>query len=117
VSSWGHTLRRLTDAETAQLRARDAWWETSGLEPPAARYRDTACRIRGCVEPATHEGSYRYVTGRAGRVSWARRLLCDRHADRFRAKHHPEPGQPSGHAPAVAVRQVLDADAAGEGLG
>jgi hypothetical protein len=37
--------------------------------------------------PATYEGCYRYVTGRAGRVGTSSRFYCDPCAARFAARH------------------------------
>jgi hypothetical protein len=38
-------------------------------------------------QPATHIATYSYVTGRAGRTSWASKRICDDHAAAFAKKH------------------------------
>jgi hypothetical protein len=86
--SWGHALEQLSIQELFRLARNDAWYE--------ARYGDLGYRRQGmCAsgrvkthrEPATYVSSYNYATGRAGRVSWASRLLCADHAAKFAAKH------------------------------
>lgn len=99
--SWGHTLRPLTKAEIAAAAQGDAAF-------PDSRWRDSQCRSPRCTDEARWEGTYRYVTGRSGRVSWARKRLCDGHADRFRAKYQPTQAQgPAAHATEQVVRQAL----------
>lgn len=93
-NSWGHAIRRLTDGERDQ------------------QYR-LGYRCSGkCTEKATFATSYRYVTGRAGRVSWAERYACDTHAQRFAAKHDlelpTEAAEAQVHATRVALGQVFD---------
>ncbi|HET8684999.1 MAG TPA: hypothetical protein VFM54_24465 [Micromonosporaceae bacterium] len=68
--SWGHQTRPLTGAER-QLRMDELW--------PCAR--------PGCAEWPTHEVSYQYRTGRAGRVATGRRKVCDAHAEQFRVSY------------------------------
>ena len=86
-SSWGHAAARL-DPET--IDEHDRWGRR--------------CSARRCVEPATHVTSYRYVTGRAGRVSWAERRVCDSHAARFAQRYQVE----IGAAPAQAGPRPVD---------
>lgn len=76
MSSWDHTLQKLSDEQREHLRE----WEQ-------------VCRLhKSCHQPVTHLATYRYVTGRGGRVGWRSRYMCDTHAGRFRAKHElPEP--------------------------
>jgi hypothetical protein len=45
------------------------------------------CAVRGCRGVPRFWGIYRYVTGRRGRVSLARRRLCEEHARRFAERH------------------------------
>lgn len=56
--------------------------------------RDGHCSTGKCRDRATHLTSYRYVTGRAGRVGSAERAVCTAHAERFAAKHEVEIGPP-----------------------
>src|SRR5690606_6685875 len=74
-SSWGHAAARL-DPET--IDEHDRWGRR--------------CSARRCVEPVTHVSGYRYVTGRAGRVSWAERRVCEGQAARFAQRHQIEIG-------------------------
>jgi hypothetical protein len=92
-NSWGHALQRLTPEQLADL----CRW-------------DGTCRAgRGCEEPTTHLGAYNYVTGRAGRISWARRYMCDSHAEKFRAKHElPEPE--TAPTPRHALERIIDGE-------
>lgn len=82
--SWGHAVRRLTEAQAA-LDALHDW----------------KCRTGKCGEPVTHITQYSYVTGRAGRVSFSQRRVCTGHAERFAAKHEieiadaPKPDEPA----------------------
>jgi hypothetical protein len=81
ASSWGHTVRRLTDREIALLRSWDERrTDTSG-------YRNAGCRTGNCDNDATYAVSYRYITGRGLRVSSPEQNVCDEHAAKFRAKH------------------------------
>jgi hypothetical protein len=82
--SWGHTLERLGEQELIRLTARAV--------RERERWGDSAVNL--CVagrvthrEQATYQSTYSYVTGRAGRVSGASRLLCEGHARKFAAKH------------------------------
>ena len=86
--SWGHTLQKL---------------------PPSSWGRDHPCAAR-CEQLATHLSTYKYRTGRAGRIAWASRGLCDVHADRFRAKHDlPEPDVAT--APRHALERIVGGEA------
>jgi hypothetical protein len=85
-----------------------SWGHTISAGP--RRYADGRpfeCSTPRCKEPAVAVGTYSYVTGRAGRVSYARRDLCDTHAQRFREKYEPqEIAATPSHALEVAVSQV-----------
>jgi hypothetical protein len=68
-----------------------------------------SCRTPRCTEPSAFETTYQYVTGRAGRVSYARKHLCHAHAEKFRAKYGPAelPADAhSRHASEAAFAQV-----------
>jgi hypothetical protein len=80
-SSWGHTIRRLTDREIALLRSWDERRTYTG------RHRNAGCTTGKCDNDATHAVSYRYVTGRGFRVSSAEKNVCDAHAAKFCARH------------------------------
>ena len=53
---------------------------------PYVRYAGH-CRARGCSLPAEVYVVYNYVTGRQGRVSEARKVMCRRCAEAAVAKH------------------------------
>lgn len=76
ANSWGHVARRLGADELAVVRAGSAYHRT--------------CRAPKCEEPVTHATQYNYVTGRAGRTSWASRYVCTGHAEKFAARHGVE---------------------------
>jgi hypothetical protein len=56
-----------------------------------------------CPEPATHEATYQYVTGKAGRVGTRRVLKCAKHAETYAARY----GVTADTTPAPAA--VIDA--------
>jgi len=92
--SWGHTVQRLEGRARVMYAAGDrSELHTCGT-----------CRC-GSKHLATWLATYRYVTGRAGRVAWARRYLCDDHAERFRRRWQPE--EESGPAPRHALEQIV----------
>lgn len=91
-SSWGHAIAPLTPDDQ---RTVGAWHHGE-------------CAIGKCAEPARWLGTYRYVTGRAGRVSWARRFMCDGHAEKFRKKYQPTEGEVGT---SVAGRSTVVTDA------
>ena len=81
MSAFGHYVRILTDEEQAHLaRMRERYGP-----------RFYACghgrKPNRCETPATHMTGYRYVTGRAGRVSSSEQSRCETHAAAFAAKH------------------------------
>jgi hypothetical protein len=87
-SSWDHAVTRL-DPETVDEH--DRWGRR--------------CSTRRCAEPVTHQTSYRYVTGRAGRITLAEHQVCDGHAARFAQRHLIE----IGPAPARVEPRLADA--------
>lgn len=91
-NSWGREVNRLTEDQLA-LYARHDW----------------TCAAGKCKEPPTHLTTYSYVTGRAGRVSFASRRACTAHAEAFAAKHGIEitDRAPAAHASETAVEQAL----------
>jgi hypothetical protein len=83
--SWGHSLERLSDQRLAELAADDQRRLARGSGYDYGRC--TMGRIATHTDRATYVASYNYVTGGAGRVSWASKLVCDEHAAKFAAKH------------------------------
>jgi hypothetical protein len=81
-SSWGHTIRALTADEVERSK----------------RLGYAKCAAGKCREQRRYVTTYKYVTGRAGRVSSAQRELCGDHAAKFCRKHGLEfPGaEPTG---------------------
>jgi hypothetical protein len=80
-NSWGHTLERLSDERIAE-RA-----HAKACNCGCRRRRLCTSGRRDHEAPATYLATYNYVTGRAGRVSWASKYVCDDHAAKFAAKH------------------------------
>jgi hypothetical protein len=75
ASSFAHEIHPLTEED----------WKRMG--PYEREYLRCGCSMAaGCGEPITHWLRYRYVTGRAGRVSDALRYCCVKHAWRFASK-------------------------------
>ena len=91
-SSWGHAVRRITEDEAARY-AKLGW----------------ACSSGKCREPTTHFTEYSYVTGRAGRTSFATRRACTAHAEAFAAKHEIQvtDAPPSRHASEDALEHAF----------
>jgi hypothetical protein len=83
--SWGHALERLSAERLGELAASDQRRLERGGGYDYGRC--TMGRIATHPDRATHVASYNYITGRAGRVSWAEKLVCDEHAAKFAAKH------------------------------
>ena len=85
ANSWGHAVRTLTAEELASLERRNKRGaEIFGREDYDY---DIRCKTPKCRERVTHATRYSYVTGRAGRTSWASRNVCTGHAEKFAAKH------------------------------
>lgn len=70
MASRGHTIRPIEPHRSSEpcVSCRGPWAERTA---------------------ATWVVTYRYVTGRAGRTSFAERRVCDAHAAKFRARWHP----------------------------
>lgn len=69
-SSWGHAVEALSD-EQREFYAGHGW----------------TCAAGKCGSEATHYTIHHYITGRAGRASYAKRRACPVYAARFAAKH------------------------------
>jgi hypothetical protein len=69
ADSWGHKLVKLTDEE--QRNHTRLGGKCTGK----------------CQEPATHSATYKFVTGRSGRVGERTIYKCTPHAEAFAAKH------------------------------
>jgi hypothetical protein len=86
------------------------WIATLGLgDEPRKLFLEAVCRTGQCRNDATHMTVYKYVTGRAGSTSFARRWVCTDHAHKFAAKHGIEisPAHPAPvHALETAVRAL-----------
>jgi hypothetical protein len=59
----------------------------SADEAKAYGHAGWRCSHPNCQGAATQLSSYRYVTGKRGRVTVAKRAVCDDHAKRFADKH------------------------------
>jgi len=93
-NTWAHALRRMpTDEAERCLRL---GWTCQGGRP--------------CPNPPTHEASYRFVTGRAGRTSTRRTHLCDEHAAKFAAKYDVTATETAAQTRAIdaAVRDAVN---------
>jgi hypothetical protein len=114
MSAWGYTLRPFTADELAY---RSAWaidYARAHPDAPLPTRADhdaegrTLCQHSGkCREPASWHGTYCYVTGRAGRVSAARKTLCQAHADDWRTKHGAVEVEGPGRPASAAERAVV----------
>jgi hypothetical protein len=80
-SAFGYALTRLgADAYDTPERVPD--WHDASREV----WRP-CCTDRKCDGRPEFIASYRYVTGKAGRVSSQRRYVCQAHAEAFAKKH------------------------------
>jgi len=70
--SWGHRIRPLNHQEMSDQAAREGGW---------------SCSVGKNHGPVAYIAEYDYVTGRAGRVTTARRMLCEAHAIEFCRRH------------------------------
>ena len=87
-----------------------SWGHAISLLPRGAPQRRQPCTAHPCDQLATHLTVYNYVTGRAGRLSWASRGVCDTHASKFRVKHNlPEPEVAA--APKHALERLIEGGA------
>lgn len=93
MSSWNHTLRPFTPEELAYWEEREQAQKEQWGEPGAKSYRaDDSVHWNECSAPRCHgrpvfHSTYDYITGRKGRVSYARKELCVDHARKFAAKN------------------------------
>lgn len=79
-NSWGHTLTKLSAEEIAYMedhtrRDRERW--------PDIRWDYAKCQLGKCHNRAAYTLTYHYVTGRQGRVSFAEKLICEKHASKY----------------------------------
>lgn len=84
--SWGHGIRSASDSER---HTSSKWGRVPNVSVQMEDGRvvgKRACSVR-CQNPVIYVTSYRYVTGRAGRVSAAERAVCAEHGARFAQKH------------------------------
>lgn len=98
--SWGHTLELLSDEEIAR---RDACTAREKERFPNLAWDYMRCRMGRCRNRAKYFLRYHYVTGRQGRVSWAEKLICESHADKYKnlaEKTNGRPGKVQTGAPA-----------------
>ena len=105
-NSWGHTLRALTEDELYGYT-----FDHDRGVMVLDRSKVRTCGSPRCDEPISFEGTYQYVTGRAGRLSYARRRLCVAHAEKFRAKYEPTviPAEAhSQHASEAAAKMITE---------
>lgn len=79
--AFNHKVWRLTPKDLADVCS------ARGGDSEPARMR---CGAPNCQTPFTCFASYRYVTGRAGRVTRSVREYCDRHAAAFAKKNNLE---------------------------
>lgn len=94
MASWDHAVRRLTDAVIDR-------YDRFGQK----------CATGKCKGLPTHRTSWRYVTGRQGRVSRAGRDVCTSHGEKFALKHglvigDPRPERQTAVAAAVASMEA-----------
>jgi hypothetical protein len=105
-NSWGHTLQRISDERRAELA------HEPGCTCGCRRYKSCTAGRRDHLQPAAYWFTYSYVTGRAGRVSYASKLLCTDHAAKAAEKYgidlaEAAEGERPRHASEEAVEQLF----------
>jgi len=83
-SAFGHALETIT-AGSHWFPKRVPHWNRVAF--PDTLIWSPSCSTSGCDQRPEFVSSYRYVTGRAGRVSSQRRFMCTAHAQAFAQKH------------------------------
>lgn len=92
--SWGHTVRPLSEEEIQrQIENGKHWYEWQNNHPKEGQvtydeatyiHKERKCRISGkCGNESSFMLTYRYVTGRAGRTSFAEKQICEHHAQKY----------------------------------
>lgn len=95
--AWGHKVRALTEQEIEKQTQSGKNWYKFKLEHPRLQgegevvpdeskciHHERKCRISSkCQNECTHMLTYNYVTGRAGRTSWAEKPVCEEHAKKY----------------------------------
>lgn len=91
--AWDHKIRKLTDAEIlSQTQSGKNWYQwklehpQEGIIPSEEKciHQERKCRIsHKCENESEYMLTYRYVTGRAGRTSWAEKPICEQHAQKY----------------------------------
>lgn len=91
-NAWGHNVRPLTEAEIqGQIRMGEShyfWYEKNSVPTTKTKeyciHLERKCRIsKKCQNESTHMLTYRYITGRVGRVSYAEKPICSHHAEKY----------------------------------
>jgi hypothetical protein len=105
MSAWGHHLETVAPDEKASHHFMSGGYTiaemtcTNGLRCPGMHVVETqsfgTSRVGGTV---THRATYRYITGRAGRVGERELFLCDSCAAKFATRHKLIPNA-EGSAP------------------
>lgn len=100
--AWGHKIRKLTIDEVADIEERG---RRHREQFPDSSWDERKCRAAPkCRERAAYLIEYSYVTGRAGRTSYAQKMVCEHHGNRFMAKHGIEPGDVGERVNEAAMR-------------
>lgn len=91
--SWGHTIRPLNEEEIQnQVTGGKSLYEWRLKNPMGAVVREESeyihqerkCRISSkCQNESIYMLKYSYVTGRAGRTSYAEKPICEIHAQKY----------------------------------
>lgn len=87
--SWGHTLTRLSSEALAKIDRRVAHFREQGYGYDGDLEQARSCTLGRVthLDRAEYLFTYSYVTGRAGRVSFASKNVCRDHAEKAAAKY------------------------------
>lgn len=98
MSSFGHKIVSATQCDRDHYN--NPRQGSAGVTWPAI-----GCGGPKCGKPIAYVASYRYVTGRAGRVSTSEKFLCEDHGRKFAAKNNLDAPDPTAPGTAKSVTQ------------
>ena len=98
-NAWGHQVRELTAEEIQEQidygKRHFQWYEDNKPERQVSEehliHAERKCRISAkCQNESEYLLTYLYVTGRAGRVTYAEKPICKEHAKKYLSKPKEE---------------------------
>ena len=87
MAGWNHKLTPYTPEELRAWEEHERRCNERWPEGPRRGEFWSSCSAPLCEGRPLYQATYDYVTGRAGRVSFARKEYCEKHAQGYAAKH------------------------------